>query len=213
MSNNPLKKVRWWWPAALIAAAVASGMRPAEASSDFPAGASYQAYFSPNGRAIQAMADVVNSAKVEVMASQMLLQSPALLNALAAAAGRPSAADKTKRVQVYLLIDKRKTDTLKPVIRSLYLSGALLREDGAEPINLGKVLIVDGHTVVIGSTDPTPNGDTRNAGNTLVLRGVPALAKAYAVDFAKHWSHSAWIDVKRVLRDPVIDPLTGERLD
>lgn len=51
-------------------------------------------------------------------------------------------------------------------------------------------MIADGSTVQTGSFNYTASADSRNAENSIVLRGVPQIAAQYEKEFNRLWAES-----------------------
>lgn len=146
-------------------------------------GATIEAAFSPGDGPAMLVAEAIAEARDEVRMMTYQLTNGRVINALKAAAGRG--------VDVAVIVDEATCEAKRfpPVLGVLTKAGVEVSCDGKHPIHHNKVVVVDRATVATGSFNFSPSAE-RNAENTNVLRGVPALAEVYLAVWSDHRSHS-----------------------
>lgn len=146
------------------------------------------AYFSPSGeerRIHQALEDLLESARREVVIAIYQFTSPELGNLVIKI---------SRRVKVRVLIDEDQTkggysqhDELK-ARNDIELKYVRLPGSGAEREKFHhKFCVVDGETVATGSFNWTVLADEKNYENLLVLRD-PRIAQEYLAEFNRVWN-------------------------
>jgi phosphatidylserine/phosphatidylglycerophosphate/cardiolipin synthase-like enzyme len=142
---------------------------------------SLEALFSPKGGCTEAVVREINAARHEVLVQAYSFSAKPIAEALVAA--------KTRGVQVTILLDR--SNESEP-----YSDLALFLEQGLAPlidahhaIAHNKVMVIDRGTVITGSFNFTHQAEAENAENLLIVKGHPALAKAYHDRFVEHKSH------------------------
>ncbi len=142
---------------------------------------SVEAHFSPKGGCTDAVVREIGQARKEVLVQAYSFSSRPIAEALVAA--------KTRGVEVTVLLDKsNETETYSDL--PLFLEQGLAPlVDAHHAIAHNKVMIVDRRTLITGSFNFTHQAEAENAENLLILKGYPALAKAYLDQFAAHKGH------------------------
>jgi len=145
---------------------------------------SWQVYFSPDGGCTQAIVDAIGAAHQQVMVQAYEMSSPQIKKALVAAERRG--------VKVQAIFDPSAVKETNSMVGELSSGGIPVYIDSAHSPGLAhnKVMIVDHDVVITGSFNFTKAAETRNAENLLIVRD-PALAAAYARNFANHLAHSS----------------------
>jgi phosphatidylserine/phosphatidylglycerophosphate/cardiolipin synthase-like enzyme len=169
----------------LLAAALFCGpSAPARALEDTHASTSWQVYFSPDGGCTRAIVDTVATAHQQILVQAYEMTSPQIKSALIAAHKRG--------VQVSAIFDPEALKGTNTMVGELSAGGVPIFVDSAHSPGLAhnKVMVIDQAIVITGSFNFTRAAETRNAENLLIIRD-PALAAAYAKNFANHQSHSS----------------------
>lgn len=146
-------------------------------------GATIESSFAPGDGPSRLVATAIGEAQTDVRVMTYQLTNGRVINALKAAAGRG--------VDVAVIVDEATCEAKRfpPVLGVLVKAGVEVSCDGKHPIHHNKVVIVDGSTVVTGSFNFSPSAE-KNAENTNVIRGVPALAEVYLAVWSDHRSHA-----------------------
>jgi phosphatidylserine/phosphatidylglycerophosphate/cardiolipin synthase-like enzyme len=146
-------------------------------------GATIESAFAPGKSPAALVAQAIGEATSEVRMMTYQLSNGVVINALRDAAGRG--------VDVRVIVDEATCDASRfpPVLAVLVAAGVEVSCDGQHPIHHNKVVIIDQRAVITGSFNFSPSAE-RNAENTNVLRGVPALAGVYRAVWNEHRAHS-----------------------
>lgn len=146
-------------------------------------GATIESAFAPGKEPAALVAKAIGEASSEVRMMTYQLSNGVVINALRDAAGRG--------VDVKVIVDEATCDARRfpPVLAVLTAAGVEVSCDGKHPIHHNKVVLVDRRIVVTGSFNFSPSAE-KNAENTNVLRGVPALAGLYRTVWDEHRAHS-----------------------
>lgn len=80
---------------------------------------------------------------------------------------------------------------LSTVEESLSEAGATIRTDGNPRTMHGKVWILDNHTLILGSYNPTKAATTKNDETLLILRNNPDLIRLFQSEFTRIWGLSS----------------------
>jgi phosphatidylserine/phosphatidylglycerophosphate/cardiolipin synthase-like enzyme len=149
-----------------------------------PTTTSWQVYFSPDGGCTQAIVNAIGAAHQQMMVQAYEMTSPPIKNALVAAQRRG--------VRIQAIFDPSALNESNTMVGELSAGGISVFIDSVHRPGLAhnKVMIIDGAMVITGSFNFTKAAEFRNAENLLVIRD-PALAAAYARNFANHLSHSS----------------------
>jgi phosphatidylserine/phosphatidylglycerophosphate/cardiolipin synthase-like enzyme len=139
-------------------------------------------WFSPNGGCTDAIVGEIEGAKKTVQVLTYSFTSRPIGNALIDAHRRG--------VNVTVVADKSETIDARSEIKSLQRAGIPVYIDDKHAIAHNKVMVIDGATVVTGSFNFTYAAEHENADNVLIVHNHPAIASAYADNFAHHLSHS-----------------------
>ena len=149
-----------------------------------PANPSWQVYFSPDGGCTQAVVNAIAAARQEIMVQAYEMTSPQIKRALVAAERRG--------VKVEAIFDPSAVRETNTMVGELSDGGIPVFIDSAHSPGLAhnKVMIIDRTVVITGSFNFTKAAESRNAENLLIIQD-PALAAAYARNFANHLGHSS----------------------
>ena len=141
-------------------------------------------YFSPNGGCQAAVVAQIGAARHSLDMQAYTFTSSEIAQAVAEAHDRG--------VAVRVILDRKENETGKySVGKYLTDHGIATYDDGEHPIAHNKIIIVDGSTILTGSFNFTHQAEHENAENLLIIKGKPALAKAYEENFELHLEHSA----------------------
>ena len=149
---------------------------------------SVEVWFSPKGGCTEAVVREINSARHEVLVQAYSFSSKPITEALVAA--------KTRGVHVTVLLDKSNESEAYSDLPLFLEHGLAPLIDAHHAIAHNKVMVIDRATVVTGSFNFTHQAEAENAENLLVIKGNPALAKAYHDQFAQHKGHCQQPQVK-----------------
>jgi phosphatidylserine/phosphatidylglycerophosphate/cardiolipin synthase-like enzyme len=168
----------------LICAAIHSAATGLWAFEATPSNPSWQVYFSPDGGCTRAIVSAIGAAEHEIMVQAYEMTSPQIKNALVAAERRG--------VKVQAIFDPSAVKETNTMLGELSDGGIPVFIDSAHSPGLAhnKVMIIDQAVVITGSFNFTQAAESRNAENLLIIRD-PALAAAYARNFANHLAHSS----------------------
>lgn len=149
-------------------------------------------YFSPRGRATDAVVEQLEQATqtIEVMAYQF--NSAPIAKALL---------DAHKRgVQVTVVLDPGQEENLGIQLEGQprrYSSATFFHNqsipvyiDRRHAIAHNKVMLIDGRTIITGSFNFTKAGEESNAENLLIVRDKPEIYSAYERNFREHLKHA-----------------------
>jgi phosphatidylserine/phosphatidylglycerophosphate/cardiolipin synthase-like enzyme len=139
-------------------------------------------WFSPNGGCTDAIVGEVDGAAKSITVLSYTFTSRPIANALIDAHRRG--------VDVEIVADKSETEDVRSEIKSLQRAGIAVYIDSKHAIAHNKVMVIDGATVITGSFNFTYAAEHENADNVLIVHHHPAIASAYADNFAHHLSHS-----------------------
>ena len=149
---------------------------------------SVEVWFSPKGGCTEAVVREINSARHEVLVQAYSFSSKPITEALVAA--------KTRGVHVTVLLDKSNESEAYSDLPLFLEHGLAPLIDAHHAIAHNKVMVIDRATVLTGSFNFTHQAEAENAENLLVIKGNPALAKAYHDQFAQHKGHCQQPQVK-----------------
>ena len=140
-------------------------------------------YFSPHGGGTAAIVHAIDHAQKTVHVQAAQFTSPPIAQALIAAHGRG--------VDVRVLLDRDKNkDAKDSQAPRLIDAGIPTFADNRHETAHNKVILVDQRLVVTGSFNFTPDAESKNAENLLLIDGKPKIAAAYEANFREHLAHS-----------------------
>lgn len=139
-------------------------------------------YFSPNGHCTEAIVREIETARQTVYVQAAQFTSIPIAKALIGAQKRG--------VEVKVVLDSKKDDQGKAQLDRLLNAEVPTYADGRHSTAHNKVIVIDHAVVITGSFNLTPDAESENAENLLVIRDKPALAAAYEANFKEHLSHS-----------------------
>jgi phosphatidylserine/phosphatidylglycerophosphate/cardiolipin synthase-like enzyme len=167
------------WKAVLLIALCASLFGCGLQSSDQAMQCSV--YFSPHGGCTEAVVEVLDAAKSEVLVQAYSFTSAPIAKALVNAHKRG--------VKVQVVLDKSQRTEKYSSATFLFNSGIRCFIDEEHAIAHNKVMILDSQTVITGSFNFTKAAEENNAENLLVIHDADVAAK-YARNWEAHRRHS-----------------------
>lgn len=174
--------MRRWLFAVALALAI-----PAQAA-ELPATGTVEALFTPWDDAEGALIRAIDGARRDIHVQAFLLTSRNLARALLAAHRRG--------VKVRLLADRELVvNGQNSRVPELHAVGIEVRLETRYASAHNKILLIDAEggdpVVITGSYNFTFSAQARNAENLLILRGNPALARAYLKNWRRHHDEAA----------------------
>lgn len=156
---------------------------PAAQAAELPAAGSVEVLFTPWDDAEGGLIREIDAARQSLRVQAFLLTSRNIARALVAAQARG--------VKVELLADRNMVlNGDNSQVPKLHAAGIAVRLETRYASAHNKIVIVDAereHPVVVtGSYNFTFSAQARNAENLLILRGNPALARAYLRNWQRH---------------------------
>jgi phosphatidylserine/phosphatidylglycerophosphate/cardiolipin synthase-like enzyme len=139
-------------------------------------------WFSPRGGCTDAINAEIEAATKSITVLSYTFTSHPIADALIDAHRRG--------VDVEIVADKSEAEDARSEIKSLQRAGIPVYIDSKHAIAHNKVMVIDGATVITGSFNFTYAAEHENADNVLIVHHHPAIAAAYADNFAHHLSHS-----------------------
>jgi phosphatidylserine/phosphatidylglycerophosphate/cardiolipin synthase-like enzyme len=139
-------------------------------------------WFSPHGGCTEAVVDQITRATKSIKVLSYTFTSHPIGDALIEARHRG--------VDVTVVADKSEEKDAHSEIEALARSGIPVYIDSQHAIAHNKVMVIDDKTVISGSFNFTKAAEFENADNLLVIQSHPAIAAAYADNFAHHLGHS-----------------------
>ncbi len=177
------------WLALVLAAQVAAAER--EPTLNLPAQGRVELAFSPWNDPEQALLEVIDGAREQILVQAYLFTSKPLARGLIAAHRRGV------RVEVLLDAESNRPNSLS-VMPDLINAGIPVAVETRYNIAHNKVMIVDpasrNGAVATGSYNFTRSARVANAENMLILRDSPALAQAYARNWQRHRAEALRLD-------------------
>ena len=139
-------------------------------------------YFGPEDDLAAALGDALAGAQesIRFMAFSFTLDDLGAALLKQAAAG----------VTVQGVFERVGSESVWSELGPLYCAGLTVRQDGNPFLLHHKVILIDDHTVVTGSANFSASGTGSNDENLLVIED-PALAAAYAAEFARRWDEAS----------------------
>jgi phosphatidylserine/phosphatidylglycerophosphate/cardiolipin synthase-like enzyme len=142
---------------------------------------SWEVYFSPHGRATEAIIRELNKANNSVLVQAYSFTSAPIAKALLNAHKRG--------VKVEVILDKSQRTDQYSSATFLNNQGIPVKIDAKHAKNHDKVMITDGETVITGSFNFTKAAEEKNAENLLVIKD-KKLAEQYTKNWKEHERHS-----------------------
>ncbi|MFT4171810.1 MAG: phospholipase D family protein [Rhodocyclaceae bacterium] len=171
----------WIWRAGLCGALVCT--LPAYAADiDLPSTARAEVAFSPDGQALDSVLKEIGAAQRSIRVAAYLFTSKPVATALTHAAARG--------VDVRVVADAQEGRKRFTAVNYLANAGVPVRLNGRYGVHHHKFMVIDGRDVQTGSFNYTAAAATRNAENILIVRGAPALAKAYSEEWQRLWDEA-----------------------
>ena len=157
---------------------------PARAFENGATPATWQVYFSPDGGCTRAIVNAIAAANRQILVQAYEMTAPQIKSALVAA--------RKRGVEVSAIFDPSAVNERNTMVGELSAGGIAVLIDSAHSPGLAhnKVMVIDQAVVITGSFNFTKAAETRNAENLLIIKD-PALAAAYAKNFANHLAHSS----------------------
>ncbi len=146
-------------------------------------GPCFEAAFSPNRGAINLIINNIDNAQKTIYVAAYCFTSTSVLGALEKAHNRG--------VDVKIVLDKKRSTERGSVCNELKNKGIAFRINGRYPIMHNKFMIIDAHTVQVGSFNYTKAAEKINAENVLVIKQSPELAKLYLTEWQRLWDESS----------------------
>lgn len=144
-----------------------------------PAGATYEAGFSPGRGSLPIVLKAIESAQQQIFVAAYGFTSKPIAKALVEAHKRG--------VKVFVVADK--TDNSKGYTAVTFLAneGVPVRLNGRYAILHSKFMVIDNMHLQLGSFNYTAAAVDRNEENVLLLRNVAPLAQQYVVEWKRLW--------------------------
>jgi phosphatidylserine/phosphatidylglycerophosphate/cardiolipin synthase-like enzyme len=139
-------------------------------------------FFSPDGGALAAVADLISRSRKSIDVQAYLLTTKELTDPLAEAHRRG--------VKVRVIVDADNAAPDRGLAVSLAGRGVPVFTDGEHKEAHDKVIIIDGQAVVTGSFNFTRAAEIENSENLLILTGKPKIIAAYQKHFERHLAHA-----------------------
>jgi phosphatidylserine/phosphatidylglycerophosphate/cardiolipin synthase-like enzyme len=142
---------------------------------------SISVYFSPRGGCTSAVISQIKMAKKSIDVAIYSFTSRKIAKALIAAHKRG--------VKIRIVADEGSAISRNSVLPLLESAGIPVRYKRGSGGGLmhNKYAIVDGEVVITGSFNWTVSAEKRNDENLLVIKGLPAIVKAYEKNFERLW--------------------------
>ena len=137
--------------------------------------------FSPEGSALAAIIDVINSAKTEVRLAAYSFTSPEVIKALTAA--------KKRGVNVKIVIDEKgnTSKSSKAAIKIVTYAKIPIKSVSKYDILHDKFIVVDRKSVQTGSYNYSRAANKFNSENVIVLYNQPQVATVYLAHWDSRW--------------------------
>lgn len=147
-------------------------------------------YFSPNGKADDAIVAMIDNAQISVHMIAYSFTSIKIADALVRANKRLGKTKKTGSAAVSVILDRTVPHAKKsalPILLAGGMTGIVI--DTRHAITHDKYILVDGKFIEQGSYNYTENAEKNNAENAMICRTV----KGYDIffkDWKEHYSHA-----------------------
>ena len=152
-------------------------------SEPLPAGASFEAAFSPNQGSLALVLSTIKSAQRTIRVAAYSFTSKPIAEALLAAHKRG--------VDVRVVADKKASSDQYTANTFLANHGVPVRLHGRMAIMHNKFMVIDSRHVQTGSFNYSAAAAEKNGENVLVIRDAPELAAKYAAQWDRLWSEAA----------------------
>lgn len=166
----------------LVGVVMMVGAGMAFAATPLPAGASFDAGFSPRAGALDVVLKGISAAKKQVLVAAYSLSSKPVATALVNAQRRG--------VQVFVVADKGSNQKGYSVAQYLANQGIPVRLNGNYESMHHKFLVIDNDSLQLGSFNYSAAADSKNAENALLLWNVPVLASSYVREWKRVWDEA-----------------------
>lgn len=154
-------------------------LTPGEPLTPIPLTGQIEVGFSPHGGAEALVIRAISSAQQEILVAAYSFTSKPIASALLAAHQRG--------VVVRVVLDKSQRSEKYSAATFLSNQGIALRIDEKHAIQHNKYLVIDGHSVELGSFNYSRAAAERNAENVVVLWNQPEVAQRYRADWERLW--------------------------
>lgn len=168
--------------AAIALGGVFSGLLPGSRAPDarpIPLTGQVEIGFSPKGGAEALVIRAIDSAQKEILVAAYSFTSKPVAQALLSAHKRG--------VQVRAVLDKSQRSERYSAATFLANQGISVRIDEKHAIQHNKYLVIDGHSVELGSFNYSRAAAERNAENVMVIWNQPEVARQYRADWERLW--------------------------
>ncbi len=135
--------------------------------------------FSPDGGAEALVIRAIGSAQQEILVAAYSFTSKPIAQALLTAYKRG--------VQIRAVLDKSQRSERYSAATFLANQGISVRIDQKHAIQHNKYLVIDGHSVELGSFNYSRAAAERNAENVMVIWNQPEVARRYRSDWERLW--------------------------
>ena len=149
---------------------------------------SLEAHFSPKGGCTDAIVREIQQARHEILVLAYSFTSKPIAQALVDA--------KLRGVHVDIVLDHSNEHEAYTDLHFFLEQGLVPVIDPHHAIAHNKVMILDNRTLLTGSFNFTQHAENDNAENLLVIKGHPALVRAYKENFHSHKSHARPAEIK-----------------
>jgi phosphatidylserine/phosphatidylglycerophosphate/cardiolipin synthase-like enzyme len=143
---------------------------------------SVSAVFSPKGGCTDTVVRELKAARREVLVQAYSFSSKGIAQALVDA--------KMRGLKVEILLDRSNEQETYSDLKFFADQGLTPLVDAKHAIAHNKVMIIDRTTILTGSFNFTHQAEAENAENLVVIKGHPALVRAYVANFESHKGHS-----------------------
>jgi phosphatidylserine/phosphatidylglycerophosphate/cardiolipin synthase-like enzyme len=155
-----------------------------------------EVFFSPHGRATEAVVGELGNAKMEVLVQAYSFTSAPIAKALV---------DAYKLgVKVTVVLDRSQRSEKYSSADFVNNAGIPTYIDAKHAIAHNKIMIIDGATLITGSFNFTKAAEEKNAENLLVIKGDAELVKKYLANFEEHLGHSEKYEGRQVSDLPAL---------
>lgn len=170
---------------AIALGGVYSGLLPgslAPTTQPIPLTGQVEIGFSPEGGAEALVIRAIGAAQQEILVAAYSFTSKPIAQALLAAHKRG--------VQIRAVLDKSQRSERYSAATFLANQGIRVRIDEKHAIQHNKYLVIDGHSVELGSFNYSRAAAERNAENVLVIWNQPEIASRYRADWEQLWGNA-----------------------
>lgn len=180
--------LRWLALSLMLAGSPAAwALQDAAMTRALPAVGTIQVAFTPGDDAARLIIQAIGQARQRIRVQAFSFTHRGIADALIAAQQRG--------VAVALIVDPQQAERIPTsVVQYMADAGVPVFYDADHASAHNKVMVIDAHTaavVITGSYNFTHAAQYKNAENLLIVRGNPALAKAYAANWQRHRDHSS----------------------